>query len=70
MKIKFAFGLLLLVTALIFSLQNAAVVDVKFLTWRFTTSLALVFFVTLAVGLIGGWAVSGALRLKRGKEKK
>ena len=69
MEIKLVLGLLL-VTAVVFSLQSATVVDVRFLTWKFTASLALVFFVTLATGLTSGWAVNGALRLKHGREKK
>jgi uncharacterized integral membrane protein len=70
MKIKLCLGLALLLAALVFSIQNSAVVDVKFLAWKFTTSLALVIFATLGAGLIGGWAVSSALRLKSGGDKK
>lgn len=70
MKITLYLGLTLLLVTLVFSLQNAAVVDVKFLAWKFTISLALVMFATLGAGLIGGWAVSSALRLKSGGNKK
>jgi len=69
MKIKLYLGLLLLLVALVFSIQNASSVDVKFLVWKFTTSLALVIFAALAAGLIGGWAVSSTLRIKSGGEK-
>jgi uncharacterized integral membrane protein len=58
MRIKPTFSFVLLLAALIFSNQNAATVDVKFLTWKCTTSLALASFTTLTAGLIGGWAVS------------
>jgi uncharacterized integral membrane protein len=54
----------LLLVTLIFTVQNAAAVDVKFLGWKFSTSLALVIFVTLASGFIVGWAITSALRLK------
>ncbi len=70
MKIKLVFGLLLLIATLLFSIQNSTVVDVKFLAWKFTTSLALVIFATLAAGLIAGWAISGILRLRQSGEKK
>ena len=64
MNLKLLFGAALLLATLIFTLQNAAAVNVKFLAWTFSTSLALVIFVTLASGFIGGWAITSALRLK------
>ncbi len=70
MKIKLYLGLTLLLVTLVFSLQNSAVVDVKFHAWKFATSLALVMFATLGAGLIGGWAVSSARLLKNGGAKK
>lgn len=69
MNLKLILGAVLLLAALVFSLQNAGVVELKFLAWTFSTSLALVIFTTLAAGLISGWAVSSALRLKRSVEK-
>jgi uncharacterized integral membrane protein len=65
MNLKLVLGAVLLLVALVFSVQNAGVVDVKFLVWNFSTSLALILFAALAAGLIGGWAVSSVLRLKR-----
>ena len=65
MRVKLLLGVLLLLATLVFTVQNAGVVDVKFLGWTFSTSLALVIFTTLTSGLIGGWAVTSALRLKR-----
>ncbi len=65
MNFKLILGAILLVAALIFSVQNANAVDVKLLVWTFPTSLALVIFVALAAGLIGGWAITSALRQHR-----
>ena len=48
---------------LIFQAMDA--VDVKLLAWTFPKSLALVIFVALAAGLIGGWAITSALRQHR-----
>jgi len=62
MNFKLILGAVLLLAALVFSVQNAGAVDVKFLAWKFATSLALVIFGALAVGLIGGWAITSALR--------
>jgi uncharacterized integral membrane protein len=64
MNIKLLLGGVLLLAALVFTMQNSGVLDVKFLGWKFSTSLALVIFASLASGLIAGWAVSSALRLK------
>jgi uncharacterized integral membrane protein len=64
MNFKLILGAALLLAALVFSVQNAGVVDVKFLVWKFSTSLALVIFAALAAGLIGGWAITSALRRK------
>lgn len=69
MNFKLILGVVLLLAALVFSVQNAGAVDVKFLAWRFSTSLALVIFGALAAGLIGGWAVTSALR-RQGKAPK
>jgi uncharacterized integral membrane protein len=64
MNLKLILGAVLLLAALVFSVQNAGAVDVKFLAWKFSTSLALVIFGALAAGLIGGWAITSALRRK------
>ena len=54
MNFKLMLGATLLLAALVFSVQNAGVVDVQFLAWKFSISLALVLFAALAAGLIGG----------------
>jgi uncharacterized integral membrane protein len=62
MNLKLVLGAVLLLAALVFSVQNAGAVDVRFLAWKFSTSLALLIFGALAAGLIGGWAITSALR--------
>ena len=69
MNLKLIMGALLLLVALVFSVQNASVVEVKFLIWNFSPSLALILFGTLIVGLLGGWAITGALQHKRKIQK-
>lgn len=64
-NLKLGLGLVLLIAVAIFSIQNAAVVDVKFLIWKFTASLALVILATLAAGVICGWGLFSALAFKR-----
>lgn len=64
MNLKLMLGAALLLAVLIFSVQNAEIVDVKILVWKFSLSLALVIFVALAAGLIVGWTVTSAWRRK------
>ena len=64
MNFKLMLGATLLLAALVFSVQNAGVVELKFLAWKFSTSLALLLFAALTAGLIGGWAITSALRRK------
>lgn len=47
-------ALIVAVVAIIFALQNTAAVSVAFLTWQFEQSLALVFLVALAAGILIG----------------
>ncbi len=69
MNIKLILGAILLLVALVFSVQNASVVEVKFLVWNFSPSLALILFSALAAGLLGGWAITSALQHKRKIQK-
>lgn len=68
MNFKLILGAVLLLAVLVFSVQNADAVDVKLLAWTSPTSLALVIFVSLTAGLIGGWALTSALREHRKSE--
>ena len=65
MGIKFFLGAFLLLIVLIFSVQNAAVVEVRFFGWSFLVSLAVVIFAAMALGFFGGWILLSAAKLKR-----
>lgn len=62
MNAKQILAAVMLLLTLLFSVQNAGTVEVSFLLWHFNTSLALILFITLATGLIGGWAIASSLR--------
>ncbi len=47
-------ALVIAIIAVIFALQNTAVVTISFLVWNVTGSLSLVLLVTLAIGVIIG----------------
>ncbi len=52
MIILFILGLLLGAAAVIFALQNIAVITVTFFAWQLTGSLALILSITLIVGIL------------------
>jgi uncharacterized integral membrane protein len=58
MRWKLFFGIVLLILVVIFTLQNTAVVHIRFLAWEFAVSRALLLFLVLAIGIVIGWATS------------
>lgn len=64
MKIRVYIGLTLLVIIAIFIVQNASVVDIKFLFWTLSMSRSLMIFFVLSIGIVIGWLSSGLFRKK------
>ena len=60
----------LIAAVFIFVFQNMQTVEVKFLLWTLTISRALILFITLAIGLIGGYLLSYPMRRQKVKTKK
>jgi len=65
MNLKLYLGLALLLLIVIFTVQNAAVVTINFLIWKFSVSRALMIFFVLAIGILIGWISAGILRHAR-----
>ena len=55
MNWHWALVLILMLFLVIFTVQNYEMVDIRFLFWSFSTSRAIVIFVTLLVGITIGW---------------
>lgn len=55
--------------AVIFIVQNAAVVEIKFLAWSLSISRALLMFLLLAFGVIIGWLMHSVTTLKKKKQQ-
>ncbi len=55
MKLRLVFMLVLLVSVLIFAVQNAAIVEIDFLIWEFRIPRSLLIFLMLLIGIIVGW---------------
>ncbi len=61
-----AIAVLILIAAVVtFAVQNAAVVEIQFLTWSFSTPRALLVAALLAIGLALGFIISSTFVLKR-----
>ncbi len=48
--------LVLMSFVVIFTVQNYDIVSIRFLTWSFETSRAIIIFGTLILGIVIGWA--------------
>ncbi|MDB2414224.1 LapA family protein [Rickettsiales bacterium] len=57
MKFKIITGITLLLLVVIFTLQNAMVVDVRFFLWTLSISRALLIFIVLSIGILMGWLI-------------
>lgn len=55
MNLKLIISLILAGLAVIFIIQNVAVVKISFLFWSIQMSRALLIFILLVVGIILGW---------------
>lgn len=59
MNIKAYIGLVLLLLIVIFTVQNASVIDIQLLFWKISMSRSLMIFFVLAIGIIIGWITAG-----------
>ena len=64
-NIKLYIGLALFLLVVVFIVQNAVAVDIKFLFWNLSMSRSLVIFFVLAIGIIIGWITSAYVHRKR-----
>ncbi|MBU0480557.1 MAG: LapA family protein [Proteobacteria bacterium] len=55
MNFKLIFILTLIGLAVLFGVQNVAVVEIQFLLWSFTLARSILIFFVLAAGIIIGW---------------
>ena len=70
MQKKLIFGILLLILVVIFTLQNADSVPLKFISWQTEMPVALIIIITLSIGIILGIIFSIPTKKKKGEEKK
>ncbi len=69
MNAKIIIGLTLVGTAIIFIIQNIAVMKLSFLFWTLSTSSALIMTLMLAIGLFLGLLLHGSFNKTRGSAR-
>jgi lipopolysaccharide assembly protein A len=57
-------ALVIAIIAVVFALQNTAVITISFIVWKVTGSLSLVLLVTLAIGVVIGLLVLAPSAIK------
>lgn len=67
MNLKLTLILILSSMAVIFIAQNAAVVEIGFLSWTASISSALLIFFTLTLGFVLGWFLHSYLLYRKSK---
>ncbi|HEY5604573.1 MAG TPA: LapA family protein [Gammaproteobacteria bacterium] len=70
MHTKLIVSLVLGGLAVLFIVQNAAVIDIRFLFWTMSMSRALFMFFMLATGLLVGWLLHGYYSYRKEQRKK
>lgn len=68
--VKLAIGIILIGIVLIFTAQNAGATQVRFLGWSLESSLSLLMFLVLAVGVVSGFLMSAWFHWRRAKRKR
>jgi uncharacterized integral membrane protein len=66
MNAKLIFGVILAGLAVVFIIQNVAVMELRFLFWTLSMSGALLMFLILSAGIVLGWLLHGSLKKKNG----
>ncbi len=62
MKAKLIAGGILLALLVLFTLQNAEVVQVRFLFWEASLSRVVLIFLVLGIGMLIGWGLKSLSR--------
>jgi len=70
MHFKLTLSLVLASLAVLFVIENAAVVEVRFLFWHLFMSLSLFVFLLFAIGVAAGWLLHSYSMYRRENVKK
>ena len=65
MKSKLAVTVFLLILVIVFLIQNAAIVEIRFLFWNLAVPRSLLIVMLLLIGMIVGWFARAMYRVSR-----
>lgn len=65
--IRTSVSIILLLLVLIFAVQNAALVDIRYFRWQFELPRSALIFTMLAIGFIVGWSSRAIYRVVKGQ---
>lgn len=68
MSTKLTAGIILLGIIVVFTIQNSAVVELRFLFWTLSMSRALMIYAVLAAGMAVGWILCSWSQHNRKKD--
>lgn len=63
MKLKLVITLVMLLLVFVFAVQNAAIIEVRFLFWVVEFPRSLLIFLMLLIGVVVGWFLKPMLRI-------
>ena len=69
MNYKLLFVLIVAGLAVLFIIQNVAVVEIRFLFWSIQMSRSLLMFFLLAIGIIMGWFLHGYFDYRKARSQ-
>jgi lipopolysaccharide assembly protein A len=64
-SVKLAITLILASLVVVFIVQNAVIVEIRFLFWTLSMSRALVIFFALVIGMVIGWLLQSHVGRRR-----
>lgn len=67
--VRFVFGIVFGILAIIFAALNTQIVEVQLYFWTVTMSRALMILGVLAIGMVVGWVMGGIGRMRRSRNR-
>lgn len=68
--VSLVLAIVVLAAVVLFSVQNASPAGVSFFVWRFESSLAVIIFLSVVVGIVIGMLFSAGFSWKRKQQKR
>lgn len=66
LRLRIGITIILLLLIVVFAVQNAAVIDIRFLAWRLDIRRSVLIFSVLVIGFVMGWSSRVIYRVIKG----